>query len=210
MCDCLKVTHKSTSSHLFMSALLIGRGPLAALLHTAAQRALYRSHAINSQAVSQGSGGRDDGTMTRLRQKLPQYNPVSVKRWIGYSCKQKEKPCVFTVPCVIKPWREAHGTEYAKSLNNIAVMELCVTGVNTLLTFVSLLSSLYSVSSVFPKSEFLIMPNMSPGHLSSLRSFGFVVRPPFKKKKKRKTTFSLVCRPQLLKKQKTKQEITFF
>lgn len=42
------------------------------------------------------------------------------------------------------------------------------------LTLVSLLSSLYSVSSVLPKSEFLIMPNMlQPDHLFSLRSFGF-------------------------------------
>lgn len=51
---------------------------------------------------------------------------------------------------------------------------MCVTAVRALLTFVSLLSSLYSVSSVFPKSEFLIMPNMllQPGHLSSLRSCG--------------------------------------
>lgn len=50
-----------------------------------------------------------------------------------------------------------------------------VTGVRALLTFVSLLSSLYSVSSVFPKSEFLIMPNilLQPGHLSSLLSFAY-------------------------------------
>lgn len=64
-------------------------------------------------------------------------------------------------------------------LKDNTVMELCVTGVHTLLTFVSLLSSLYSVSSVFPKSEFLIMPNMSPGHLSSRRSFGLLFVLPF-------------------------------
>lgn len=83
-------------------------------------------------------------------------------------------------------------------------------------TFVSLLSSLYSVSSVFPKSEFLIMPNMSlrPGHLSSLRSFGVsLVLPVVLVLLLKKTTFSLPTaplrgRPQLLKKkQKTKQNL---
>lgn len=54
--------------------------------------------------------------------------------------------------------------------------ELCLAGVRALLTFVSLLSNLYSVSSLFPKSEFFIMPNMSlrPGHLSSLSLLWFV------------------------------------
>lgn len=63
-----------------------------------------------------------------------------------------------------------------RRFKDIAVMKLCLSDACALLTFVSLLSNLYSVSSVFPKSEFLIMPNMSPrpGHLSSLRSFGDV------------------------------------
>ena len=47
-----------------------------------------------------------------------------------------------------------------RSLKDIRLTKLCLTDVHGLLTFVSLLSTLYSVSSVFPKSEFLIMPNI--------------------------------------------------
>lgn len=66
--------------------------------------------------------------------------------------------------CVIVAAHASNATQigaYCRSFKNIKVMKLCVAVCpRTSLTFVSLLSNLYSVSSVFPKSEFLIMPNI--------------------------------------------------